>query len=773
MPSFPQKPVKGQGPSFKDQTRPDVFAEASELEPIDAVGIPEVSSLTHSGSTGIPQIDGSVPMINVDLAPPSVESGNRLAERKRELEHQLDLERQQLEQERQRRLQLEAELRNEPAPGTDRQMNSADEEEPPQLTGNYERSHNTATKLDRRKAGLAVALLWIVMAISLGIWSLTWPAPGPYGAEVAIECRDCVLRNEHKAKSEYRFCPLESPSERCQMEGGFLDFGCGWSAPEVYDKTDCNEDHITPGPWDWSNPNYWNRFFTCVALLVSACLTCILICLIESVCVKNPELAEVNDDVRTPTNDVPTMCGCFSTERVSRKHWIDTCIGVVLLITSCVVLVVAKGRSFPSMVPTPRSDDDTILIQDLINSMTLESQALSYPSEATPGERAVKWLIDDDLSTGATNAHSVLQRYVLVTIWFAIDSFDADGWLTSTDECGWTGVSCVEGKVTSLSFSRHTGSSLFFSRPTGSNGTIPADIGLLTTLTHLSLADNRLVGSIPSQVSSLTDLSSLSLSTNRLTGSLPSQLFSLKALSVLRLSKNRLTGSISSLVGSLTDLSVLDISENQLTGPIPSQIGLLSGLSSLDLSENQFTGSIPIHLGFLLALSALRLFKNQLTGSIPSEISVATHLIGGLNPKPFSVWSDLSELSLFGNQLTGSIPSQLGLMTSLSSLDLGSNLLTGAIPSQLVALTALVNLCLNANRLTGTIPSHLASTTSLALLDVRTNDLNGTMPICDNDARQILTLADCEEVACPCCTVCFVPEQNDSTSVCSDFFSWV
>jgi hypothetical protein len=111
------------------------------------------------------------------------------------------------------------------------------------------------------------------------------------------------------------------------------------------------------------------------------------------------------------------------------------------------------------------------------------------------------------------------------------------------DECLWVGVTCVNGTVVEL----RLGSK-------GYTGTIPAEIGLLTALTHLDISQNQIVGSIPEELYRLTNLQALYLY------------------------KNQLTGTISSSAGNWFDMIQLYLNHNQLTGSIPSTLTPLDGV---------------------------------------------------------------------------------------------------------------------------------------------------------------------------------------------------
>ena len=202
----------------------------------------------------------------------------------------------------------------------------------------------------------------------------------------------------------------------------------------------------------------------------------------------------------------------------------------------------------------------------------------------------------------------------------------------------------------------------------GLTGTIPPELGNLTSLTNLRLSNNKLTGQIPSSLGSLANLQGLYLSSNQLTGQIPAELGSLTKLEVLHLYDNQLTGEIPPELGSLATLERLRLFNNQLTGPIPTWLGNLANLEVLSLRENQLTGEIPAELGSLSNLTNLNLSRNQLTGEIPAELGSLTNLV---------------HLVLSGNQLTGEIPGELGGLTNLQTLWLSGNQLTGCIPNGL------------------------------------------------------------------------------------------
>ena len=269
-------------------------------------------------------------------------------------------------------------------------------------------------------------------------------------------------------------------------------------------------------------------------------------------------------------------------------------------------------------------------------------------------------------------------------------------------------------------------------------GTIPVELGDLSTLTHLYLSSNQLTGSIPAELGDLSSLTDLYLGSNRLTGSIPDELGSLNNLARLSLTINELTGSIPTGLGGLSSLTVLSLGSNRLTGSIPDELGDLSSLRSLSLNNNELTGSIPDELGDLSSLTTLHLDDNHLTGSIPPQLgnlSSLTNLwlsknqLTGSIPADLGGLSSLTHLLLSNNQLTGSIAPKLGNLSSLTNLWLNSNQLTGSIPPELGNLSSLSNLLLSYNQLTGSIPVELGNLSSLNHLRLNSNQLTGSIPV--------------------------------------------
>lgn len=275
-------------------------------------------------------------------------------------------------------------------------------------------------------------------------------------------------------------------------------------------------------------------------------------------------------------------------------------------------------------------------------------------------------------------------------------------WLTSSPIDTWYGITVSGERVTRINLGQN-----------GLNGTIPVDMGSMSSLTSLKLHNNSLSGPIPSELGYLSNLTELILSTNALSDTIPSSLGDLTLLQNINLSSNNLTGSIPVSFGNLTSLVYLQITSNELSGSIPDTLCSLTNLQYLILPGNNLSGSIPSRIGNLINLRNLILYDNNLQGSIPVSLG---NLI------------NLRYCDLQTNQLTGSIPDTLGNLGSVIRIRLDENQLYGSIPASLGELQNLTYLNLSHNYLNGSIPGNLGQAGSLAELYLSYNDISGTVP---------------------------------------------
>ncbi len=333
------------------------------------------------------------------------------------------------------------------------------------------------------------------------------------------------------------------------------------------------------------------------------------------------------------------------------------------------------------------------------NSMTIPAGSLMPNTEYC-------WRVKDNTTGIWSDYQSFTTKYIacptgynaLIALYNATDGANwYTPWDLNQDMSTWYGVTLnASGCVTRLN--------LLSNQLTG---TIPPELGDLTSLTYLNLGSTFLSGNIPSELGNLVALDTCLLTDNQLTGPIPGGLLNLPAMVYLSLGANQLTGSISDGFGN--NLDYLDLAENELTGSIPT---VLPNLTYLFLNDNQLSGEIPAELGNLTNLKQLWLSWNELEGNIPDVLGNLPNLI---------------TLYLSNNQLDGEIPPALASLSNLTALGLSENELEGMIPASLGGLLNLTYLRLDNNQLTGSIPEELGNL-NLSGFSLNNNNLSGCYP---------------------------------------------
>eukprot|EP01127_Copromyxa_protea_P010469 TRINITY_DN2547_c0_g1_i3.p1 TRINITY_DN2547_c0_g1~~TRINITY_DN2547_c0_g1_i3.p1 ORF type:complete len:438 (-),score=51.22 TRINITY_DN2547_c0_g1_i3:80-1393(-) len=195
-----------------------------------------------------------------------------------------------------------------------------------------------------------------------------------------------------------------------------------------------------------------------------------------------------------------------------------------------------------------------------------------------------------------------------------------------------------------------------------------------------------IAGTIPTQLGLMTSLANVQLELDLMTGSLPTEIGLMSSLSVLVLDTPKMTGPIPTEVGQLSQLGSIRINAASMDGTIPTEIGQLDSLRELYVTSELITGIIPTEIGQMDSLEDLFIGAPYINGTLPTEIGQLEKL------KWFAM-----ELS----SLTGSIPTQIGHMSSLNYISWNVSLITGTIPTEVKQLTSLSTVYLRSNNLTG------------------------------------------------------------------------
>lgn len=375
-----------------------------------------------------------------------------------------------------------------------------------------------------------------------------------------------------------------------------------------------------------------------------------------------------------------------------------------------------------------------------------------------------------------------LARYIMAVVYYSMNGEDWSNGLSflspSTDICTWLyQVVSILGEVSFEGIvCDNSGFPLALMLPDlNITGTIPSELGLLTSLKVVDFGRNNITGSIPTELCDIASLEVFSSIYNLIEGSIPDCIGNLKNLTHLFLSGNSLDGSIPSSVGSLSMLTDLYVDENMLTGNPLSIWEKLTNLEHLQAFSNEFTGDIrtlfsptthrnlsildlssnnftspygfPKHLLNMPSLLVIDLSQNQLSGSIPpitAENDVLLHLslyknnINGAIPSGIEHLTNCSHLDVSINQLTGSMPTEIGLMTTLTYLFLSDNpsFQAGSVPDSYAQLNLSELSLRNTNRI-GPLPSFINEFTDLQLLDLSKNEFTGSVPASWNSLPSI------------------------------------
>ena len=157
------------------------------------------------------------------------------------------------------------------------------------------------------------------------------------------------------------------------------------------------------------------------------------------------------------------------------------------------------------------------------------------------------------------------------------------------------------------------------------SGSIPTTIGVHAQLAALNLRDNQLVGELPTELAMLGRLEVLYAHNNaELGGTLPQQMGSLTTLRYLDLTRCAVSGTVPASIGGASLLQALHLEKNALSGSLPEELCHLRILRTLKLDSNRLEGSIPEGIGNLSSLVVLDLYNNSFIGDVPSSIR---HLI--------------------------------------------------------------------------------------------------------------------------------------------------
>jgi len=180
-----------------------------------------------------------------------------------------------------------------------------------------------------------------------------------------------------------------------------------------------------------------------------------------------------------------------------------------------------------------------ILIKESLLTEGVDLAALN--DNTSPQYKALKFIADSDGMQLSHDDPLLLQRYSLATFYYSTNGQnwkDSTNWLSDKELEWWKGVGTDEnGVVNSI-----------YLELNDLGGSIPDEIGFLTSIEWIKLRMNSIGGTIPSSIGRLTEIWRLELHHNDLTGSIPEEAFSdLTKLAIFRAYGNhKLTGHLTS-----------------------------------------------------------------------------------------------------------------------------------------------------------------------------------------------------------------------------------
>ena len=223
-------------------------------------------------------------------------------------------------------------------------------------------------------------------------------------------------------------------------------------------------------------------------------------------------------------------------------------------------------------------------MRDLAISVLSGSKSGSVvDSFGSPSRAALCWVADADsyqIDVVQGEEYMFIERFAFGAVYyhFVGTTFQGDNglstsnWLSPIPVCQWDFLACGNRTDTTTVHS-------LLLKSLELKGSIPAELALLTKLTHIDLAYNSLSGSMPVGIWNMSQLEVLDVSVNTLTGSISSRLSQFTNLIRLHLDNNRFSGIFPDVV-QLTNLVDMMIGRNPVQ-----VIGFFNVLNFTQLGE--------------------------------------------------------------------------------------------------------------------------------------------------------------------------------------------
>jgi hypothetical protein len=128
------------------------------------------------------------------------------------------------------------------------------------------------------------------------------------------------------------------------------------------------------------------------------------------------------------------------------------------------------------------------------------------------------------------------QRFAYLAFVVSTGKASAFTWYDKVDECSWTGVTCINQRFNTFRLLNR-----------GLQGSIPADVGLWTSLRGFSIYDNQVGGTLPSSIGKWTNLDYIDVGINKLNGLIPTEVSNWKVIRAASFDGNQFSGTMPSM----------------------------------------------------------------------------------------------------------------------------------------------------------------------------------------------------------------------------------
>lgn len=245
-------------------------------------------------------------------------------------------------------------------------------------------------------------------------------------------------------------------------------------------------------------------------------------------------------------------------------------------------LPTATPTSHPTFSPTtaPVVSNVPAMQTALLDILFVNNVEVNDPavSPNSPSALAVSWLAEEASFNGGSwfsdDQSKLIQRFAVLTLDYSLQGSSAVSSARSANVYAAMDANAdySGGSGFSDPFDRHhrnlqtTLSATMFQNECSWDGIVCNDLGYVS---EIRMGSRSLAGEIPSQIGLLSSLVYLDLAQNDLTGRIPESLYDIPYLRKVYLYQNELTGTISNAIGNLRNLTNFHVSHNSLTGTIP------------------------------------------------------------------------------------------------------------------------------------------------------------------------------------------------------------